>query len=547
MEISYHPSFFYSYSLAYRHLQVAFSDGASESIEKLWNRGIISCCESYPQSLLGRVKHVLLAFSECIPVIGVIVAYFDKLCNKVKKTLPFPPSLEKSIRQIVEETPKFNSYAFGANPDTSNKVLLTDIYTRPANLLYEAILPKQWQPTLPGSHQLFAFPKKTSFGFFAPYFSFQNPTYEITAKGKETFLHDSTDMVELEKFLGSKTYKISHKEILSMQASQEIWVSPLLPKKFYLEMKKVLNDAGIVELPKQIFEIHTLEKLMGIHSVSFLKKFLGKVEKNPQLYGFDTKPSAQFSFEELKNLTLYQLGSMIVKKEDYRSLVGNRYEISERNVGDKDAISLISASGIRNFHSTSKIFGNECHQTDQKIMQGTFETVFKASGKNSDVIFPAVGMGVWSGDPEIYWRAFLEAVVKGADETTWIYINPGHQKTTRGKWKGYGGEEFAELLSEFRSTYPENKNLGKIVNLFNKKTDILLLAQNLKKAQPDKTVALINASDPDVTLGGHVGEYVNNIHHPPTTEENFAAAGTSGLGFEHLTKVLEDENRIHQG
>ena len=66
----------------------------------------------------------------------------------------------------------------------------------------------------------------------------------------------------------------------------------------------------------------------------------------------------------------------------------------------------------------------------------------------------------------------------------------------------------------------------------------------MKEANPDKTVALFNASDPDVTLGDHVGEYVNNMGSAPTTEENYAAAGTSGLGFEGITRVLEDPKRI---
>ncbi len=55
-----------------------------------------------------------------------------------------------------------------------------------------------------------------------------------------------------------------------------------------------------------------------------------------------------------------------------------------------------------------------------------------------------------------------------------------------------------------------------------------------------------NASDPDVTLGNHVGEYVNNLDHPPTTEENYTALGTNGLCFEYLSSVRSDPNRVIQ-
>jgi hypothetical protein len=60
---------------------------------------------------------------------------------------------------------------------------------------------------------------------------------------------------------------------------------------------------------------------------------------------------------------------------------------------------------------------------------------------------------------------------------------------------------------------------------------------------PDRVVSLLNASDPDVTLGFHVGEYVNNFPHCSTTEENYTAIGTNGLCFEDISGVHES-NRI---
>jgi len=61
----------------------------------------------------------------------------------------------------------------------------------------------------------------------------------------------------------------------------------------------------------------------------------------------------------------------------------------------------------------------------------------------------------------------------------------------------------------------------------------------LKQDHPGKTVSLVNASDPDVTLGNHVGEYVNKLCHADTTEENLTALGTNGICFETVTGVHE--------
>jgi len=80
--------------------------------------------------------------------------------------------------------------------------------------------------------------------------------------------------------------------------------------------------------------------------------------------------------------------------------------------------------------------------------------------------------------------------------------------------------------------------------LFKDNSDLLQLSYNLKIQFPDETVSIFNASDPDVTLGYHVGEYTNNFPHTSTTEENYTAMGTNGLCFEHITQVHEDNNRI---
>jgi hypothetical protein len=60
-------------------------------------------------------------------------------------------------------------------------------------------------------------------------------------------------------------------------------------------------------------------------------------------------------------------------------------------------------------------------------------------------------------------------------------------------------------------------------------------------------VSIFNASDPDVTLGNHVTEYMNNRPHgAPTTEEHYSMMGTNGLCFESITDVHRHPERIIQ-
>ena len=86
----------------------------------------------------------------------------------------------------------------------------------------------------------------------------------------------------------------------------------------------------------------------------------------------------------------------------------------------------------------------------------------------------------------------------------------------------------------------------RVMNLYSHNKDVLHLARMLKKAYPEKVVSIFNASDPDVTLGYHVGEYVNNCPHTMTTEENYTAICTNGLCFEGITRVHRDPGRTFQ-
>lgn len=536
MEISYHSSstFFLPFTLANRHFQVAFSTESPEKVRELWDQGIIKHVASKPISLFGRIKHILLGTLECIPVIGLVVAFIDRYLHGNVSTRP-PP--QRAFTDEILSTPKFTGYGFAADPN----VHLTDIDVRPANLLFETIYGVD-PTTQPGEGELFAF-----------------DSLEEARQGIEDLRDDEIILVkdyghktnlyrreagrlvnlgekDLKTYLGTNSFEISGSELKEILKSQKVWISPLISKKFYLGLKEAMKKDRIITLPENN---PTLEDLLlyGFQASAFLRE----VEKNPAPW------MGQLSFDELKKLTVYQLGAMVLKTENYYSLVEDGYRLASRKIGDKDAITLISASGIRGFAHTHKIPGNEQHQIDRKIMTATFKGALQTISKDGLAVFPAVGMGVWRGDPDVYWRAFLDALLEGGNKLKQIFINPGHQKTLSGKYEGCTGEEFATILNEYIRKHPENKNLRKVFNLRPYATDLFLLARNLKKKYPDLEVALFNASDPDVTLGDHVGEYVTNLCHPSTTEENYAAAGTSGLGFEEMTGVLKDpENRVIQ-
>jgi len=547
MEINYVSSrcLFYQFSLANRHFQVAFTSGSAEKIQDLWDQGVIRHAHSDSISLFGRLKHFLYGVTEYIPVIGLVIAFVDRYLNG---SVSLPPNC--TVKEAVKATPKFESYTFKGG----SSVHLTDIDKRPANLLFDAIFGKD-PTTQPGGPQLFAFPSATEAREHIMGLS-NDTVISVSAKNKRTQLYRrgsdfhliSMGEKDLTTYLGNNTFEISAKELNSLLDSQKVYVSSLIPKKFYLGLKEAFESDEIVTLPGHDRKVPTVDEILTgcVSSLPSSNAYLQKVQANPSSYGFKSD-GQMLAFEELKKLTLYQLGSMIVKTEDYYPLVEEGYRLAARKVGDKDAITLISASGIRGFFNTHQIAGNENHEIDRKIMAATFRTALQSIGKDGIAIFPAVGMGVWRGDPGIYWRAFFDAILEGGKDLKHIFVNPGHQTTLSGKYKGYSGEEFAHILNEYLEKHPQNKNLRKVIDLYTHKTDLFLLARNIKKQSPDVPVALFNASDPDVTLGNHVGEYVNNLCHTSTTEENYAAAGTSGLGFEQMTCVLKDpQGRVIQ-
>ena len=444
---------------------------------------------------------------------------------------------EELIETIVTDCPKFNSYRIRAK---DSQISLSALSIRPSNLLFESLGAKT---TMPGSGDLFAFldpaAVKQKINEAA-----RDTVVEVSALGKTCTVAGSTTKYELNSFLGEETYRISYGELQDTLESQKIYLANGLNKPIYQGLKQALIQDGIVTLPGDDRNPWTVRDLLT-HKTPACKAF------------FDSLPGIP-ERDPCWDLTLYQLGSLVVKTEDYYLMADVDGKLLPRQVGDRDVIRLINACGIRGIRQDDL-------EMNKKNMQTTFEAALQGA-ESGFVVFPAVGMGVWRGGPEVYWPAFLEAVESSkADNLDQIFINPRHQPTAHGKYKGSDGRELpgfvhqrrtalselieeAESLEEKRGYQRCLDNLGKICDLYENQTDLLQLAYRLKKGFPDKTVSIFNASDPDVTLGNHVTEYMNNCPHgAPTTEEHYSMLGTNGLCFESITGVHEnpDERIIH--
>jgi hypothetical protein len=438
-------------------------------------------------------------------------------------------ALDPKVLEVLQKTPVFKNYAIQFAPGSPYEgAVLGSGSLRPANFFLSKLFEGSGiTTTLPGSGRLFAF--EQTHERIRNYIAFQDPNRIVHVRASE-FAGDvrlpngSTPRCSFTDIYGNKTYQISLREIQQTLASQRIFTAPELPIPFYRGLKAAMQQDGIVMVP-----VTKLKDAPSPH----IRNFLQQVETNFQLYGFSSLQQLHW----LKERTFYQIGALVVKSEDYRTFVDGDMKIKERRVGENDAINLINACGIRP-SATAPDLNN-----DAKIIGSMFTTALVSAG-SGDLVVPAIGMGVWGGDPDVYWRAFLEAVAVRGSSLHHIFVNPRHQSTRSGVFTGAQGEEFQRLLNEYIQTCPDPRgveNLRKIVNLYDTKLDVVQLAVNLKKnGPPHHKVSLANASDPDVTLGNHVGEYVNSRNIGNTTEENYAAMGTNGLSFEGITD-------IHQG
>ncbi len=455
-------------------------------------------------------------------------------------------SREAKWASILASCPEFKEYRIGQG--TSFEGGISGLSIRPANLLFASL---GVETTMPGSSSLFSFINP---GMVRDQIQRAHPdlVVEVSAVGKKCRQHGSRGQVlhenaPLESLFGTNTCRISYQELQDTLRSQKIYCSAMLPKEIYQGLKQALLEDHVVTLPGKDATPCKLKDLPG----RACQAFIASLPKS----SFFTSVLTQLP--GFLDLSIYQLGAMVVKTEDYYLLTDGNGQLFSRQVGDQDVIRLINACGIRGIAATSG-------DINTRIMQSTFEAALYAA-TGGFVVFPAVGMGVWRGGPEVYWPAFLAAVESSkADDLETIFVNPRHQRTTFGPYQGSDGSELAVLLAEriqhlsvsIESTgdaalkmrnQKSLKNLQKIVNLYENKTDLLQLAYQLKRGFPEATVSIFNASDPDVTLGNHVTEYSNNCPHPaPTTEEHYSMMGTNGLCFESITGVHEDPNRIIQ-
>ncbi len=451
------------------------------------------------------------------------------LLERIVQQLSSVP-LDPNIMAVIDAAPPFAGYRIGQGtlyPNTN----LTAVTVRPANLFFDALL-GPGSTTLPGSGQLFAFTRDQA--QIGTEIIYNNPgrIVEFTAEGVhgEIRSRGATPITvpNLADLYGPATYRMSMGEIQSTLVSQEIYTAPMLPLEFYRQLKfTMLNLDPIVTLPGDDRAPIRLSEL----NTPNCRNLLTRVSERPEDFGFANREH----WEQVSNLSLYQIGALVVKSEDFRIFLDANGKIRERHPGEQDAIRLINACGIRGIQATPS-------PLNRPIMTQTFRTALQAA-ESGFVIFPAVGMGVWGGDPDLYWRAFLDAVVASGGPMEKIFVNPNHQLTRHGQYLGSDGHEFQTILNEYRLQLAAANNtaglanLAKIVNLCESRKDVVHLSHALKTAFPEMIVSLFNASDPDVTLGNHVGEYVNNLDHATTTEENYTAMGTNGLCFEKITGI----------
>lgn len=474
-----------------------------------------------------------LALKGCCRMLnGRAIPSAPLLCPAIPLPMAKPSAPRDSISKVIHQTPQFVGYKIGQGTPFPN-TNLTALTVRPSNLFFNALF-GPGATTRPGSKEFFRLlgspienrKRIVDHPNDVIRFSANGVGGEIRHKNQR-----AVNIPNLAAIYGGNTFEISCHELREMLDSHTVILSPLMPIGFYLAIKSDLKRGNHYALPGNDQKPLTLRELFGF--------FCPHLIETHKEYGFASEKEAN----QMLDLTIYQAGALVMKREDWRIFLDSDGKIRDRKVGEKDSIRLINGCGIRGLKSIQS-------PLNRPILTQMFSTALQAAERDF-LVMPAVGMGVWGGDPDLYWRAFLDAVAADQSMIEKIFINPGHQPTKQaGKHKGAAGEEFGAILSEYKTRFAHDSkalaNLNKIVNLFSENSDLLYLSQNLKGAHPDKIVSLFNASDPDVTLGRVVGQYANNLDHPSTTEENFTALGTNGLCFEEMTGVLEDRSRIIQ-
>ncbi len=325
------------------------------------------------------------------------------------------------------------------------------------------------------------------------------------------------------------SFEVSADEMTDLLAENHVYLAPPLTIEFYIGLKRAMAAKN---LRQEFPSCPGGDTIKPIGQIPTLQYFARIVKDNPAQFGLDSAAATLL----LDTLTLYQVSSMVVKSHKALLLCDEGYQIRSREAGTKDAFHILSISGIRGFASTQRMANGATHNL--QIMTSTFERALRAVGPDNPIIIPAVGMGIWGGSPEVYWQALVDAINNlSPEQCPDIFVNPDHGPTRApSTYSGRKGEEFAgHFYTQIRS---ELQNKVRIVP----KKDTLFMAEAIKKAMPDKQVYVVNASDPNCTLGYLIGQYGNNLRDAHTTEEGYAMVTSLVLtGWEHVNGLLFDE------
>jgi hypothetical protein len=340
----------------------------------------IVCLENKSTPLAITVLKIISYLTVILPLFVLIAKVVIR--SKSDYTIGLKnPVLPDAVQAVVTSAPPFTGYKIGTG--TPFATTLTSTNLRPANLFYRALFGGD-VTTMPGEG-LFEFNHNQD--DLKQYILESDPAkiVSFTARGTAGVIHRSegrTTPLDLGDLYGDATYRISYGEVQETLQSQKVYISTLIPKAFYIALKAAFKEDGIVILP--VRDLHPV-KVLALATPA-CAELIAQIEADPMHCGF-----TQAQWDGVKNLTIYELGSLVIKTEDYRIFIDEAGKIIERNPGELDAIRLINACGIRRIHPTI-----EGEITHSDIMRSTFRTALLAA-ESGHVVFPAVGMGVWGG------------------------------------------------------------------------------------------------------------------------------------------------------
>lgn len=324
--------------------------------------------------------------------------------------------LDPFIHAVLEGTPKFSGYQISLPDSHPNKgIVLTGVSLRPSNFFLRTLFNDIAITTLPGP-SLFAFRKPhDQLRTYLKKLITNSPKGVVSFSAKNQFgaVKESSlggvpkTVFDLSEIYGDKVYEISYREIHEILNSQRIYTSPLMPVQFYLGLKRAMKADKIVELPvdektRMAYLLDQMTVLKGSEGqLKFpnIASFLAEVEGAPKKFGFkiqikmndNVRSEASKEFDLLKKMSLYQLGSMVVKSEDYHVFVDGGCKIRPRKAGTKDVLRLINMCGIRDLNAVTP---NQA--MNQQIMIGAYRAALAAC-ESGFIVLPAVGLGVWGG------------------------------------------------------------------------------------------------------------------------------------------------------